>query len=241
MKKLVLFLLLAVCSVSAMVGRVQEVVYLKNGSVIRGTIIEQVPNVSLKIQTNDGNIFAYKMSEVAKITKEETSSNRIHSSSSSLLSSFELDGRGPEIGYRGFVDLGCTIGIGKLCEWRIELNTVHGYQFMPYLFAGLGVGVHYYFNPAVSVPIFADIRSDILNNSISPFVEMRVGYSPFKAKGFYFNPSLGCRFTMRGINAINTSIGYSMLRSDYEFASYGYYYSEKATLGGFNIRVGLEF
>lgn len=48
----------------------QDVVYLKNGSIIRGIIIEQVPNQSLKIQTNDGNIFVYKIDEVDKITKE---------------------------------------------------------------------------------------------------------------------------------------------------------------------------
>lgn len=51
-------------------GELQEVVYLKNGSVIRGTIIEQIPGISLKIQTADGNIFFYKMEEVEKITKE---------------------------------------------------------------------------------------------------------------------------------------------------------------------------
>ena len=39
----------------------QEIVYLKNGSVIRGTVIEQVPNKSIKVQTADGSIFVYQM------------------------------------------------------------------------------------------------------------------------------------------------------------------------------------
>lgn len=47
-----------------------EVVYLKNGSIIRGTIIEQVPNESIKIQTGDKSVFVYQMDEVEKITKE---------------------------------------------------------------------------------------------------------------------------------------------------------------------------
>jgi len=47
-----------------------DVVYLKNGSIIRGMIIEQVPNVSLKIQTKDNNVFVYNMDEVERITKE---------------------------------------------------------------------------------------------------------------------------------------------------------------------------
>jgi hypothetical protein len=49
----------------------QDVVYLKNGSVIKGLIIEQVPNESLKIQTADGSIFVYEMNQVAKIAKEQ--------------------------------------------------------------------------------------------------------------------------------------------------------------------------
>ena len=47
-----------------------DVVYCKNGAVIRGTIIEQIPGVSLKIQTADGSVFVYKMEEVEKMTKE---------------------------------------------------------------------------------------------------------------------------------------------------------------------------
>lgn len=49
----------------------QDVVYLKNGSIIKGLIIEQVPNESLKIQTADGSIFVYEMDQVAKIAKEQ--------------------------------------------------------------------------------------------------------------------------------------------------------------------------
>ena len=46
-----------------------DVVHLKNGSFIKGVIIETIPNESLKIQTNDGSIFVYQMSEVEKMTK----------------------------------------------------------------------------------------------------------------------------------------------------------------------------
>lgn len=49
---------------------IQDVVYLKNGSIIRGMIIEQVPNQSLKIRTNDGSLFVYQFDQIEKITKE---------------------------------------------------------------------------------------------------------------------------------------------------------------------------
>ena len=53
-------------------GEWQDVVYLKNGGIIRGMIIEQVPNVTLKIQTRDGSVFVYKFEEISKITKEKS-------------------------------------------------------------------------------------------------------------------------------------------------------------------------
>ena len=48
----------------------QDVVYLKNGSMIKGLVIEQIPNVSIKIQTADGSIFVFEMNQITKITKE---------------------------------------------------------------------------------------------------------------------------------------------------------------------------
>jgi hypothetical protein len=53
-------------------GQMQDVIYLKNGSIVRGTIIETVPNVSIKLQTNDGNVFVYKMEEIDKMAKEKS-------------------------------------------------------------------------------------------------------------------------------------------------------------------------
>ncbi|GEM_PF-664726 len=47
-----------------------DVVYLKNGSVINGTIIEQVIGKSIKIKTADGNVFFYNLDEVKKFGKK---------------------------------------------------------------------------------------------------------------------------------------------------------------------------
>ena len=71
MKKLFIFLVLVLTSDFMFAqSSYKEVVYLKNGSMIKGVILEQVPNESVKIQTSDGSIFVYPMSEVQKITKE---------------------------------------------------------------------------------------------------------------------------------------------------------------------------
>ena len=47
-----------------------DVVYLKNGSIMKGTIIEQLPNVQIKLQSKDGSVIVYKMDEIEKILKE---------------------------------------------------------------------------------------------------------------------------------------------------------------------------
>ena len=69
---LVLFIGAFVSSIGMAQQSMEDVIYLKNGSIVRGTIIEQVPGVSIKIETRDGNIFVYKPKEVDKIVKEPT-------------------------------------------------------------------------------------------------------------------------------------------------------------------------
>ncbi len=89
MKVLIIFLSLMIFSFS-FVNNIfaQEridVVYLKNGSIIKGTIIEQIPNVSIKIETKDGSVFFYKIDEVEKMTKEKVASSNNESESEKLM------------------------------------------------------------------------------------------------------------------------------------------------------------
>jgi hypothetical protein len=72
MKKCYLFLIVLISlSLKLHSQNMQDVVYLKNGSIIRGIIIEQVPNQSIKIETKDKSVFVFKTEEVDKIEKEE--------------------------------------------------------------------------------------------------------------------------------------------------------------------------
>ena len=224
MKKALLILLLFIGSIATSLAQnIQEAVYLKNGSIIRGIVIEQVPNASLKIQTSDGSIFAYQMSEVIKITKEAVESK----SGNGFLAYSNSNNK---IGYKGSVDLGYTIGVGVWGLERLELSTSHGIQFNPYLYMGAGIAANYYFNADVlGLPIFAHIRGNILNNSISPYVDFRIGYSPLKdVQGLYMAPSIGCK-----IHAFNVSLGYVLQKVTDDYFS--------INCGGFSIRIGYEF
>ena len=65
MKKLILILMVGACFTQTY----EDVVILKNGSEIHGIIIEEKPNVYIKIQSGD-NIFVYQLDEIELIRKE---------------------------------------------------------------------------------------------------------------------------------------------------------------------------
>lgn len=50
--------------------RGDEIVYLKNGSVIRGTVLELIQGQQVKVQTADGSIFVYSTAEIERIVKD---------------------------------------------------------------------------------------------------------------------------------------------------------------------------
>ena len=50
--------------------QMEDVGYLKDGGIVRGTIIEQRPGESLRIQARDGNVFRYAMDQIERIAKE---------------------------------------------------------------------------------------------------------------------------------------------------------------------------
>ena len=56
----------------------EDVIHLKNGRIVRGTISERIPGELLKIQTPDGNVFVYTMDEVAKTSKEPVKESGRH-------------------------------------------------------------------------------------------------------------------------------------------------------------------
>ena len=151
----------------------QEVVYLKNGSVIRGTVIEQQPNVLLKVKTADGSIFVYPMNEVEKITKEEAI-NRESEKSNRIRTDVK--------GYRGSVEVGTIVNFKasgiSIDKGAFSITTSHGYQFNLHLFLGAVIGLDYHAaGGRLFMPLFADVRANFLNRDITPFWGVKIGYA----------------------------------------------------------------
>jgi hypothetical protein len=47
-----------------------DVVYLKNGTVVKGIMVEDRPNVQVQIRIANGDVQLYPYSDIEKVTKE---------------------------------------------------------------------------------------------------------------------------------------------------------------------------
>lgn len=109
-----------------------DVVYLKNGSIVKGIIIENTPNANIKLKTSDGSLFVYNYDEIEKFAKEEVVNRRNNYYSLSvneknpglaLLFSLLIPGGGQY--YNGETSKGVTmtgIGLGAIVLTTVAAN-----------------------------------------------------------------------------------------------------------------------
>lgn len=178
-----------------------DVVYLKNGNIIRGIIIEQVPNSLIKIQTLDKSVFVFQMAEIEKITKEM---NEVKIEKKAIK-------YGLQPGYKGVFEIGHQLSGGL--DDRIKLNIINGYQLNPYFSIGIGTGVRlYYLRDLPLIPLFFDLRANFINRKVSPYFSVGVGYSfdisdGFERYGNLIDPNLGICIRVGNRTAINVGMG----------------------------------
>ena len=250
--KLLLAVIFVLSGAVANAGELQDVVYLNNGSIIRGTIVEQIPNKSMKVKTSDGSVFYCELSDVMKITKEEPVGGTFHRSGNYVMTRHEVTQERKTVkldrtGYRGFADIGGGFGVGENGDGVFSISTSHGYQFNPYFFLGGGIGIDAHIGWGyVSVPIFVDSRLYFTSGKrVTPYFGVKLGFSPSEGDGLYFNPMFGVSIGLNRKLAINVSLGYNLQRADFYYIGYyGYdYYEEidKGTIGGFMLKAGFEF
>ncbi|MBQ8453925.1 MAG: hypothetical protein IJ537_01075 [Bacteroidaceae bacterium] len=245
MKKLIIILVLMASGMSLPAQNLKEVVYLKNGSIIKGIIIEQVPNESLKIQTTDGSIFVCKLSEVEKITKEAVKPVVTNLPAVVNYEEEEDDntasGNGLKSGFRMLVETGGQYALTDDSGHSPLLNIAIGGQIGSHFFIGGGIGIRYY--PSLkrksyfALPIFANVRWDIINKRATPFIDLKGGYTPVELEGYNFSAGIGCRVRLGRKVGLSASLGVEL--QDY---GYSYYSSSKgATSVDFFTRVGIDF
>jgi len=137
----------------------QSAVYLSNGSVVKGRIIQNDSIKGLRV-SNDCGIWFYKPDEIDSI-------GMLHSASYFTAK---------DKGYYNITSFSLLLGKGAYDNTPIpSAITINGYKFLPLLATGIGVGYEYY-NWGV-MPLFADARLFIYDQGLSPFIFAQAGYA----------------------------------------------------------------
>ncbi len=194
----------------------EDVVYLKNGNVYRGMIVEQVPGESIKIRTIGGNEFNVLITELAKITKEEKFQD---AQSAPRVNEFDYYNRGywkpwksdtSRAGYhrkkRGYFFQSQILFEAVQGGVRI----VNGYRFNRFAQLGVGVGADFviasprlFFSGLPDgyqgnyLPVYLYFGGDFLRSRVTPFYAIEAGYAwAFGNRDFFpFNDN---RSNLRG-------------------------------------------
>lgn len=190
----------------AQTGLPKEVVHLKNGSVLRGTITEWVPEVSLTIQLADNSVFVCPIGDVAKVTRE------FAPSASEEPKVFRAAPAPQEFEF--FASLGYGISSGKYGLDVTNFNLGYGKNLTANHFVGLGTGLRYFLtdNEFAMMPLYAEYRGRMERGNISPYTRVALGYSlnlsqGIENSGVLFNPRIGLEFNA-GASRLSFDMGY---------------------------------
>lgn len=157
--KLSLFTLLWVFPISLTAqNNLEDVVYLKDGSVLRGSILHFEEAISLKIEIEGGSQFFILFDEVLEIKKEPKYQGSFYKK-------------------RGYFN---QTGVDRLpgnAENSVRFIMIQGYQFNPHFSAGLGIGYTSYDDRLNTVPVFLDVKANVLKANTIPYAFFRTGYS----------------------------------------------------------------
>ncbi|MEI6048370.1 MAG: hypothetical protein WCS03_05690 [Bacteroidota bacterium] len=207
---LIIILLISVFQLSAQ--KTKDVLYLKNGSIIYGRLIE-IADEQYKMRTTDGSIFIYKSSEVEKFAKESPL----------------FDGR-KEVGFGFSLEAGFLIG-----SQHTEYPTPFSFNFLGSAasnttnITSLGSGVEFYGRPYT--PLFLEYKHIFFNKKTTPFIFVRGGgVIPLgrneESTSTNYNYSNGPK-DYKGGGSFAVGTGISWAKEEYEtYLSFAYRYAK---------------
>lgn len=211
----------------------EDVIYLKDGGVIRGEILEKNPDGFLKIETIGRNILVIEMEKVSEIKSEEPVRQKTFKSS-------------------GYINRsGIDILAGNSNSTRFTM--VNGYLFNPRFSAGIGVSFVHYDDPISLIPVFLEFNFRLLKENSSPYLFLKSGYSfslhtndqmeiNDHSGGFTFNPGMGVQLDLANGVGFYINMGYNVDNLEYEFETFGLQtVKEEFTFRRINIGFGLVF
>lgn len=167
-----------------------DVIYLKNGSKITGTIQQLFPDSIVRFKQSDGSIWVFKMAEVEMIDKEVKNKYQTNIANAK--------------GYRLGIDAGFLIGAGNSeSKAPLSFQMLHSYHFAKLNAVGIGAGFEFFHLPRV--PVFVDFHHYFNLNLYSPFVFVQGGGS--LPLGKYEIDNYGYNYTGKIGWLANTGVG----------------------------------
>jgi hypothetical protein len=191
----------------------QDVIYLKNGSILHGKITEIKANESITIINNCGDTWVINQIDIDRIEKEEFTSKKTRIKDTLIVpTSYK---------YSGFYSgIQLTLLKGTMDDTplpHMSLLFTSGYQFKCGLNVGAGIGIDLLEEPYM--PIVLDLKYVIRDSRVSPYFYINGGYvlalqDPDYDEYYYY---------------------------DYSSSYYGYYDREITAHGGYTINPGMGF
>ncbi|MEI6884099.1 MAG: hypothetical protein WCO02_06405 [Bacteroidota bacterium] len=224
-----------------------DVVYLNNGTFLRGKIIELVPDHSLWICLSGKDTLCVDLVDVKVIRKEN------HLPVSIIISSPDAK----ESGYTFMCEL--NFGLGLLegidrykdppqSQYSVMLSVFNGFRFSPIILLGLGTGLEVW-NNRIFLPFYIDFRANFLRTENSPFIYLNTGYSIGWKSGDYglglggamAGLGVGAKFRVSSKNLMTIALGYHFQQTRQHDVNNSV--TTKSTLDAhlMNLKVGLVF
>ena len=239
----------------------EDVIYLKNGGIIRGKIVEHESAGKIKIELMGGSVFVFLATEIDSLKKENALKNKLRELGKNY---FRKDR-----GFRNMTELAIIYGVnfknnpstyyygnGNQDDIGLSLQTINGYQFWPYLFVGAGVGIDRFITYQQTFsPFFIRLSSEFLKRKVTPYVYLDAGYSvmwkqpntqdiTYKNEGgAYTAAGGGIRIYTRSRASVILSAGYkmNMSSSTWSYTYDSYSYNTQRTYQRFVMNFGVSF
>jgi hypothetical protein len=212
MKKISLFLIMLIFTViNLSAQKNKDVLYLKNGSIIYGKLIEVIDN-QYKIKTPDGSLFVFPAAEVDKFVNETP----------------VYDGR-KKRGLGFALEAGLLIG-SQSSDYKapFSFNIIGNVTSNVRSVFGIGSGVEYLGKPFT--PLFIEYKYLFSNKKTTPFIFFRGG-KLFNLKGDdqnsdYVYPGYNNEKSYKGGGSFTIGTGISWSKEDSEtYLSFAYRYA----------------
>jgi hypothetical protein len=228
----------------------EDVVYLKNGSILRGQVLQHDPNTNIKVKIKGGSILVYESSEVLKIEKEEITTEPTDIKVIPLEPTVDTaEGAGediiietweqhvPEPGFYGMVAVGNVFpgpNTNLVPFPGFYIDGMVGYRIHHLFAIGVGAGSLLDFSQSFLYG-YGNIHGDILNKTFSPYYNIGVGYGqPLSRNSIGFANSGVQEVTeMRGGIYFRPSIGmrFASRNRIHTFVDIGLYYQKVSYAG----------